>query len=911
MRIPDPKANTTTEAYLAYKAGYLEESELKPVLYEPYLHFDAWLAYWSGLTDVFPMKKTEGKNLLPVFELSDAAKAVGIKITGKGVCMSDNPTGDNRGWGYNGGNWYLKLPAGTYTISETFIKQCTWGSGDMRIYDSAGTMVARAYPDFLNVDSCSNTFTLNNDTDICVMLKIGDGECYIQLEEGSTATPYVPYSVPEMLCDEEALVAYLAGVTDTYPEDIKDPYDVRIVGYLKYLVSARWGRPEYPVNNEEFYLSTMDAPIVPSGDTPSSYIEMEGTAEYPFMDLKVYGDTSQNTYIGKNQFLAPTTPATVWNCSYTRNGDNSITVTTTGEPVSAYVAVELNLSANTQYTMSFSGDAVTVRTRIEGTYSTPEISHGTFSFTNGSSGVVQILFYNVNADTSFSVPSITLDKIQLEEGSTATSYEPYVGGTASPSPSYPQPVQVVTGRQLVNVHGKNLANLDIDSHLSAGVQITNNGDQTLTFKGKATSTGWPAIMETKIPVKVGKTYVMSIPEPVNVPLNFRTNLRNTALMQIPAGSTVSNSWSPSEDDEGWAFFTISSGTSVDFTTGAQIEEGSTPTDYQPYHGGMNEINLGKNLFDKNTVMLYNGYFSADGKIRGDALVDLAQGNDRFFYIPCEPNTTYTITKPLQATTSLNRFRIGTQSSLNIVDYASLNDFWNAGDGSTITTHTITTGVDAKYLFVYFAKAATATNPGGEVQDVLDGLQIEKGSTATPYAPYFEPIELCKIGDYQDYIYRNEDGDWYLHKAVRHLSFAIANMNNSEDYPGWVNIPELQADLGKINLPLFYFTTYNSNIAARNTGAAVNSNSNGVLFLQTEVFGLTQTQWKTLHPSLVYEIYYGITTSITDTKITNSELIAQLDALMECGSSEGKTFIKVTADSPNLPAGLIVEAAKYA
>jgi hypothetical protein len=44
MRIPDPKANTTTEAYLAYKAGYLEESELKPVLYEPYLHFDAWLA---------------------------------------------------------------------------------------------------------------------------------------------------------------------------------------------------------------------------------------------------------------------------------------------------------------------------------------------------------------------------------------------------------------------------------------------------------------------------------------------------------------------------------------------------------------------------------------------------------------------------------------------------------------------------------------------------------------------------------------------------------------------------------------------------------------------------------------------------------------------------------------------------
>ena len=56
MKVPDPKANTTTEAYLAYKAGYLEESELKPVLYEPYLHFDAWLAYWAGLANDYPVK---------------------------------------------------------------------------------------------------------------------------------------------------------------------------------------------------------------------------------------------------------------------------------------------------------------------------------------------------------------------------------------------------------------------------------------------------------------------------------------------------------------------------------------------------------------------------------------------------------------------------------------------------------------------------------------------------------------------------------------------------------------------------------------------------------------------------------------------------------------------------------------
>lgn len=64
MRIPDPKANTTTEAYLAYKAGFLTQGELKPVLYEPYLHFDAWLAYWCGLTNTYPLNEAGEPEML-------------------------------------------------------------------------------------------------------------------------------------------------------------------------------------------------------------------------------------------------------------------------------------------------------------------------------------------------------------------------------------------------------------------------------------------------------------------------------------------------------------------------------------------------------------------------------------------------------------------------------------------------------------------------------------------------------------------------------------------------------------------------------------------------------------------------------------------------------------------------------
>ena len=164
MRIPNPKAVTTTEAYLAYKAEVLEQSELKDKLYHPYLHIDGWLAYWTGLTETYPTDKN------------------------------------------------------------------------------------------------------------------GDPEC---------------------LTDEEAYIAYLAGVTSEYPEALKDPADVRVASYLRYLISARFGRPDYPVTREELYLSMMKPAFIPSGD-PSSEIELDGTVEAPFVDVKMYGDSFQQTYSGKN-----------------------------------------------------------------------------------------------------------------------------------------------------------------------------------------------------------------------------------------------------------------------------------------------------------------------------------------------------------------------------------------------------------------------------------------------------------------------------------------------------------------------------------------------------------------------------------------------------------------------------------
>lgn len=76
--------------------------------------------------------------------------------------------------------------------------------------------------------------------------------------------------------------------------------------------------------------------------------------------------------------------------------------------------------------------------------------------------------------------------IQIEKGSTATSYEPYVGGQPLPSPDYPQEIKRVVN-PTVKVCGKNLLNATLQTTIVNGVTCTANGDGTYTLNGTATT----------------------------------------------------------------------------------------------------------------------------------------------------------------------------------------------------------------------------------------------------------------------------------------------------------------------------------------------------------------------------------------------------------------------------------------
>lgn len=887
MRIPDPKANTTTEAYLAYKAGYLEESELKPVLYEPYLHFDAWLAYWAGLTSDYP--HGTGKNLTRPF------------VEGKY---------DDEGKPAEGQAWRTPdlIPVGA---GEQYIFSNN-GSGlaiNLYGYNSKKEYVMRIGSGAIPSGS---PFTVPEGIAYVAGWR-GSSASQAQLEKGDTITEYEPYNdTPEMLTDEEALVAYLSGVTNTYPEEIKDPYDVRIVGYLKYLVSARWGRPDYPVNNEEFYLSTMKPPVV-KNDTPSADIELDDTAEAPFIDVKAYGDTSQTTYTGKNLFDT-SHPGTGSPVEVT--GPNSIYLEKpdkrTGQfylsprlPAGSYT-LSYKVSKNATNTEGVRCNISVMKEDGSGAeqIKSATVFDGSVSISFTSTTEVSNIYWFI-AGTLADGSSVDVYDIQLEKGSTATSFEPYVGGIPAPSPDYPQSVNVVTGLQSVETKGRNLLGKPKNGNYTSGGLVFTTDDDKITGSGVITVTPPNIFGQVTFSRDLSPgTYTFSIP--VKNEYSIRVALIDTdgnwhsdnPAYAIPAGE-LSKTITTDFTAVGYrvCISGLSVGQTIDFSiaNAFQLEEGESRTDYIHY-GRIYDINLGKNLFDKNNPNVIVGTVEAGGYN--------ASGSNKSFYLKCESNTTYTIQKRNDGDT--NRFIVATANTIPVQGTA-MSGLTQKNKDSSVT---ITTGNDAKYIVCTFYRNTEAILTE---QELIDSIQVEVGSTVTPYSPYFEPIELCKIGDYQDYIYRDADGDWYVHKAIGKFAF-----NGSEDWltepygtntwrlPNVISIYDYDADEIELKCDFSSGVAFNNRSLSDATNTCVcYTNSNSVFVVRNTTMTTKEAmQTATAGKRLFYKA------TPTDTQITNSELISQLDALMEGGSYEGKTYIKVTATDPNLPGLLYVEAGKY-
>lgn len=145
--------------------------------------------------------------------------------------------------------------------------------------------------------------------------------------------------------------------------------------------------------------------------------------------------------------------------------------------------------------------------------------------------------------------------------------------------------------------------------------------------------------------------------------------------------------------------------------------------YAPYSNicpisGSTEVNTyvtGKNLFNPSNVLT--------GFLNYNTQQISSNANAKTIYVPCAPNTKYTVSKTAGA-----RFGVAYTKETPAVGVS----IYGATNNNTGTSLTITTGADAKYLvsFVYLSTADTATESA-----ILGSVQVELGETATTYEAY--------------------------------------------------------------------------------------------------------------------------------------------------------------------------------
>lgn len=171
-------------------------------------------------------------------------------------------------------------------------------------------------------------------------------------------------------------------------------------------------------------------------------------------DFQLDGDTYQQTYSGKNLFDKDN--PNIYHYNPSTQGQEL-------QPLAAANTVFVKIKPNTNITVSstdrskldtyasvvfISGEPETATTWITRTPFGTSDSVSVTSPANATYVGVYVIYSN-----NQSVINVALATLQIEYGSSATTYEPFVGGIASPSPDYPQPIQTVTGTQTIAING--------------------------------------------------------------------------------------------------------------------------------------------------------------------------------------------------------------------------------------------------------------------------------------------------------------------------------------------------------------------------------------------------------------------------------------------------------------------------
>lgn len=384
--------------------------------------------------------------------------------------------------------------------------------------------------------------------------------------------------------------------------------------------------------------------------------------------------------------------------------------------------------------------------------------------------------------------------------------------TGTPTPTTPQPINITTGRQEIDIRqGKNLI---ISEKTYIGKMISTTLNEPLKLDNNDV---WTTIIDY-IPVEYGKTYVISRSENGNgqfIFAQFDENKNMIARDNMTLYAT--NYLSYTINNQNTKYLMV--GYREDYAhDNIQLEEGTTPTNYEQPKNKMYEINLGKNLFDigtdKNDYEITSATTAPSWitSIENNVLTLTIQGSGgtvAYRKQKFDGNKTYTISSIFSRNNGRYYIRLRKKDNsdwLTNNDITISNWLYNSyykGWYREFTKTNVDTTTDIPDCLYWQLGIGYASADVGTSQ-TISNIQLENERVYTSYSPYKTPIELCKIGTYQDYIFKNipenphydsnlQEDAWYIHKEVGKYTFT-----GSENWTKATN--------ASYNYNLFYITT---------------------------------------------------------------------------------------------------------
>ena len=340
--------------------------------------------------------------------------------------------------------------------------------------------------------------------------------------------------------------------------------------------------------------------------------------------------------------------------------------------------------------------------------------------------------------------------------------------------------------------------------------------------------------------------------------------------------------------------------------------------------GENVVSVnGKNLIDDyDLINRYNVASVSENIITSNAInsnYNVIQPKTKTQTINLIENTDYYVSFDCRLKSGSYSARLGT----GIIDGVN-GTSWSSGN--TAISNPNITGSYQRYSFKCIATITTNSIIGLTIQvqqnlsDAvfeIKNIMISTSSDDT-YVPYSKTdypinlgnIELCKIENYQDYLYK-DSGKWFKHKEIEKI---VLDGNEEWSKQFGINLFNLQHYLDD-KLPvagygLSNYYKYNSvqsgiDVNTSNGEFALQLSYGGNIFIKNTDYS-TKEEFKSWLSTHNTKIYYPLATP-TEEEITNTTLIEQLEAISKAKSVKDKTYVTQTNDE--LPFILDVEAIK--